>query len=66
MRICSIRPGGWHSDKGVLVAAYTAGWTGQNHPQEFTAMSHAERFRVCREVVERMHPGQGAAARQAA
>jgi monoamine oxidase len=48
--------GGWHSDKGVLVAAYTAGWTGPNHPQEFTAASHEERFRVCREVVERMHP----------
>jgi len=50
--------GQWHSDKGVLVAAYVAGWTGQNHPQEFTAMSHAERYRVCREVVERMHPGK--------
>lgn len=49
--------GGWHSDKGVLVAAYTAGWTGPNHPQEFTAASHEERFRLCREVVERMHPG---------
>ncbi len=49
--------GGWHGDKGVLVAAYTAGWTGQNHPQQFTAMSHEERFRICREVVERMHPG---------
>jgi monoamine oxidase len=52
--------GGWHSDKGVLVAAYVAGWTGQNHPQEFTALSHEERYRVCREVVERMHPGQSA------
>ncbi|HET9427986.1 MAG TPA: FAD-dependent oxidoreductase [Allosphingosinicella sp.] len=50
--------GGWHSDKGVLVAAYSAGWTSQNHPQQFTAMSHEERFRICREVVERMHPGQ--------
>ena len=50
--------GGWHSDKGVLVAAYVAGWTGQNHPSEFIAMSHEERFRVCREVVERMHPGK--------
>lgn len=49
--------GNWHADKGILVAAYTAGWTGQNHPQEFTAMSHADRMRVCREVVERMHPG---------
>jgi monoamine oxidase len=50
--------GGWHGPKGVLVAAYTAGWTGQNHPQEYTAMSHAERLRICREVVERMHPGK--------
>ncbi|HYI64534.1 MAG TPA: FAD-dependent oxidoreductase [Allosphingosinicella sp.] len=50
--------GGWHGDKGVLVAAYVAGWTGQNHPREFTAMSHADRYRVCREVVERMHPGK--------
>ena len=49
--------GDWHSDKGVLVAAYVAGWTGQNHPQEFTALSHEERFRICRDVVERMHPG---------
>ncbi|HEX8639544.1 MAG TPA: FAD-dependent oxidoreductase [Allosphingosinicella sp.] len=49
--------GGWHSNKGVLVAAYVAGWTGQNHPEEFTALSHEERFRICREVVERMHPG---------
>ncbi|HWT11543.1 MAG TPA: FAD-dependent oxidoreductase [Allosphingosinicella sp.] len=52
--------GDWHSDKGVLVAAYVAGWTGQNHPQEFTALSHEERFRICREVVERMHPAQSA------
>ena len=50
--------GGWHSDKGVLVAAYCAGWTGNDHPQQFTAMSHAERDRICRQVVERMHPGR--------
>ena len=50
--------GGWHSDKGVLVAAYVAGWTGPNHPQEFTALSHAERDRICRASVERIHPGQ--------
>lgn len=51
--------GGWHSDNGVLVAAYVAGWTGENHLPEFMAMSHAERFRLCRAVVERMHPGKG-------
>lgn len=49
--------GGWHSDKGVLVTAYVAGWTSQNHPAEFTALSHEERFRISREVVERLHPG---------
>ncbi len=50
--------GGWHSDKGVLVTAYASGWTGPNHPQEFAAMSHAERFRVCGASVEALHPGK--------
>ena len=50
--------GDWHADKGVLVAAYVAGWTGQDNPRLFTAMSHEERFRICREVVERLHPGK--------
>ena len=49
---------GWLSDKGVLVTAYASGWTGQNHPAEFMAMSHEERFRVCRESVEALHPGK--------
>jgi len=50
--------GDWHSDKGILVTAYCAGWTAPNHPQLFTAMSHEERYRMCREVVERLHPGR--------
>ena len=50
--------GDWHADKGVLVAAYVAGWTGEENPARFTAMSHEERFRICREVVERLHPGK--------
>jgi monoamine oxidase len=50
--------GGWHSETGVLVAAYVAGWTGQNHPEQFMAMSHEARFALCRQVVERMHPGK--------
>ncbi len=49
--------GGWHRPKGVLVAAYCAGWVAPDHPQKFTALSHEERFRVCRESVERLHPG---------
>jgi monoamine oxidase len=50
--------GGWLSDKGVLVTAYASGWTGPNHPAEFAAMSHEDRFRVCRESVEALHPGK--------
>jgi monoamine oxidase len=49
----------WHAERGVLVAAYVAGWTGQNHPQEFTAMTHEQRFAICRDVVEHLHPGHG-------
>jgi len=49
---------GWHSDKGVLVTAYASGWTGQDHPAQFAAMSHEERFRICRESVEALHPGK--------
>jgi monoamine oxidase len=50
--------GDWFADAGVLVAAYVAGWTDQAHPQQFTALRHEERFRICREVVERLHPGK--------
>ncbi len=50
--------GGWHSDKGVLVAAYSSGWTGPNHEAQFAALSHEDRFRVCRESVEALHPGR--------
>ena len=50
----------WHADKGVLVAAYVAGWTGQDHPQRFTAMSHEQRIRACRESIEALHPGRSA------
>ncbi|HEX8526884.1 flavin monoamine oxidase family protein [Allosphingosinicella sp.] len=48
----------WHSPKGVLVTAYTAGWIDQNNAPRFTAMSHEERFRICRESIERLHPGR--------
>ena len=50
--------GNFESERGVLVGAYCAGWTG-DHLGPFNAMSHDERFRVSREVIERMHPGKG-------
>lgn len=44
--------------KGVLVAAYVAGWTNQDNPQKFAGFSDAERLRVCRDSVEALHPGR--------
>ena len=32
--------GGWHGDKGVLVAAYVSAWIDQDNPRKFTALSH--------------------------
>ncbi|HEX6375327.1 MAG TPA: FAD-dependent oxidoreductase [Allosphingosinicella sp.] len=55
---------GWHGPKGVLVTAYCAGWVAQDNPDKFMAMSHEERFRLCRESVERLHPGHGAELRR--
>ena len=46
------------ADRGVLVAAYAAGWTNQNNPEHFAGLSHDERFRICRESVEALHPGR--------
>jgi monoamine oxidase len=44
--------------KGVLVAAYVAGWTNQDNPEKFAAFSDAERLRVSRESIEALHPGR--------
>lgn len=43
---------------GVLVGAYCAGWTHQDTPDSFAAMSHEERFRISRESIEALHPGR--------
>jgi len=45
-------------DRGVLVAAYVAGWTNRDNPQKFAAFSNEERLRVCRDSVEALHPGR--------
>ena len=49
---------GFGSPKGVLVAAYAAGWTNQNNPQKFAAYSNEDRLRISRESVEALHPGR--------
>jgi monoamine oxidase len=47
---------GYGSPKGVLVAAYVAGWTNQDNPQKFAGYSNEERLRISRESVEALHP----------
>lgn len=50
--------GQFHADKGVLVAAYVAGWTNRDNPQKFASLSHEERLRISRESIEALHPGK--------
>jgi monoamine oxidase len=46
------------AEKGILVAAYVAGWTNNGNPQKFAALSDAEGLRISRESVEALHPGK--------
>jgi monoamine oxidase len=50
--------GGIGSEKGVIVGAYCAGWTHDDTPDSFQALSHEERFRISRESIEALHPGR--------
>jgi monoamine oxidase len=50
--------GGFGSAKGVIVGAYCAGWTHNDTPDSFAALSHEERFRISRESLEALHPGR--------
>jgi monoamine oxidase len=48
---------GFQQPRGVLVASYCGGWTNRRNPQAFADLSHEDRFRICRESVEALHPG---------
>ncbi|MBA2466068.1 MAG: FAD-dependent oxidoreductase [Sphingomonas sp.] len=48
----------FHAAKGVLVAAYVAGWTNRGNPQKFAALSHEDRLRISRDSIEALHPGK--------
>ena len=50
--------GGYNDPKGVLVTSYCGGWTRPENPQAFVDLSHEERFQVCRDSVEALHPGR--------
>lgn len=49
---------GFGAAKGVIIAGYVAGWTNADNPQKFSRLPDAERFRICRESVEALHPGK--------
>ena len=44
--------------RGVIVGAYCAGWTHEDTPDSFSALSHEERIRISRESIEALHPGR--------
>ncbi len=46
------------SPEGVIVAAYSLGWTRRDTPAAFEKLSHEDRIRVSRESVEALHPGK--------
>ncbi len=46
------------SPKGVIVGAYCAGWTRQENPDAFAALSHEQRIRISRDSIEALHPGR--------
>jgi monoamine oxidase len=49
--------GGYGSERGVLVASYAGKWTRPENPEAFATLSHEDRFRICRESIEALHPG---------
>jgi monoamine oxidase len=50
--------GGIGTAKGVIVGAYSAGWTRQENPDAFAALSHEQRIRISRDSIEALHPGR--------
>jgi monoamine oxidase len=48
----------FHRPHGILVASYAGRWTNPHNPEAFAALSHEERFRICRESIEALHPGK--------
>ncbi len=61
--------GDWYNPRGILMTAYSSGGFGptpgvangaSSAGQKFAGMTADERFAVCKDVVERMHPGKSA------
>ena len=50
---------GFHSERGVIVGAYVAGWTHEDNPQAFVAKSIAEQIAISAGSIDALHPGKG-------
>jgi len=49
---------GFHGERGVLVAAYVAGWNHDENPEAFVAKPIEQQLRICRDSIEALHPGR--------
>ncbi|MDP1906846.1 MAG: FAD-dependent oxidoreductase, partial [Hyphomicrobium sp.] len=49
---------GFHSERGVIVGAYVAGWTHNNTPEAFVKLPIAEQIRISAGSIEALHPGK--------
>ncbi len=53
-------PSGGLSEKtGILVGAYSIGFSSPDAPGKFAALPFEQRFEICRRVIEKFHPGRG-------
>lgn len=48
----------FHSERGVIVGAYVAGWTHNNTPEAFVKLPIAEQIRISAASIEALHPGK--------
>ncbi|MBO9546320.1 flavin monoamine oxidase family protein [Caulobacter sp.] len=51
--------GGIGEKTGILVGAYSIGFSGPDAPPKYAAMSFEERFALSRRVIDKFHPGHG-------
>lgn len=50
--------GGWNQPEGVIVGAYSVGFSGPGQAEKFEAMTAGERIALSDAVIERLHPGK--------
>ncbi len=51
--------GGIGEKTGILVGAYSIGFSGPTNPPKYAAMSFEDRFALSRAVIDKFHPGHG-------